>query len=53
MSEIETEAAPIMLRADLTREEVKALKMLAVMEEKTVQALLGEIVRARLAERNI
>lgn len=37
-----------MLRVDITRAELKALKRLAVDEDKTVQSLVGEILRSRL-----
>jgi hypothetical protein len=42
--------APIMVRVDITRDELKQLKVVALMENKTSQALLGELVRARIAE---
>jgi hypothetical protein len=43
------EAAPLMLRVDITRDELKQLKRLALELDKTVQALAGEILRERLA----
>jgi hypothetical protein len=45
----ETQAAPIMLRADITRAELKALKTLAVERDMTVQALVATILRKELA----
>jgi hypothetical protein len=38
-----------MLRVDLTRAELKALKQLALEQDTTVQKLAGSILRERLA----
>jgi hypothetical protein len=39
-----------MLRADVTRDEVKQLRLIALTENKTSQALIGELIRARIAQ---
>ena len=44
----ETQAAPIMLRADITRAELKALKTLALQRDMSVQALVATILRKEL-----
>jgi hypothetical protein len=49
VTETTSTEAPIMLRATITRAELRALKMLALEQNKTVQELLGEIVREKLA----
>jgi hypothetical protein len=49
MTDTPTTEAPIMLRVDITRAELKALKMLALEQNKTTQALIGELVREKLA----
>lgn len=46
----ETTEAPIMVRVDITRDELKAIKRIALDENKTSQALLGELVRERIAK---
>lgn len=38
-----------MIRADVTREEFMQFRAVALMENKTSQALLAELIRARLA----
>jgi hypothetical protein len=45
----EQTAAPLMLRADITRAELKALKALALEQDTSVQALLASMIRERLA----
>jgi hypothetical protein len=40
---------PIMLRVDLTREELRLLKAKAALQDKTVQQLAGELLRAGVA----
>lgn len=45
MSDTQTVDAPIMLRADVTREDVTKLRVLALQQNKTTQALLGDIIR--------
>jgi hypothetical protein len=45
-----TADTPIMLRADITRDELAALKIVAIREEMTVQALVALLIRRRLAE---
>jgi hypothetical protein len=49
VTETPTTEAPIMLRADITRDELRALKMLALEQNKTTQALIAEILRERIA----
>jgi hypothetical protein len=46
----ETTEAPIMVRVDITRDELKAIKRIALDENKSSQALLGELVRERIAK---
>lgn len=40
-----------MLRASITREELRALKMLALAEGTTVQDLLAKLIRQRITTR--
>jgi hypothetical protein len=49
MTETTSTEAPIMLRADITRAELKALKAKALEQDKTVQQLAAEFLRAGLA----
>jgi hypothetical protein len=46
----ETTEAPIMVRVAITRDELKAIKRIALDENKSSQALLGELVRERIAK---
>lgn len=48
MTDASTTEAPIMLRVDITRDELKQIKRIALDENKTSQALLGEWVRERI-----
>jgi predicted DNA binding CopG/RHH family protein len=48
MTESSTTEAPIMLRADITRAELAALKIEAVRAGLTVQQLLATIIRERI-----
>jgi hypothetical protein len=45
----ELTSAPILIRVDLTADELKALKKIAIDEGKSLRALAGEILRERLA----
>jgi hypothetical protein len=48
MTEMPTTEAPIMLRADITRAELKNLKRRALEYDKTVQQFLAELIRKEL-----
>jgi hypothetical protein len=48
-SEQNVTEAPIMLRVDLTREELRLLKAQAALQGKTIQQLAGELLRAGVA----
>jgi hypothetical protein len=45
----EQQTPPLMLRADITRAELKALKALALEQDVSVQQLLASMIRERLA----
>jgi hypothetical protein len=48
VTETSTEA-PIMVRVNITRDELTKLKVIALQENKTTQELLAELARARIA----
>jgi hypothetical protein len=48
MSDTQTEA-PIMVRVDITRDELRALKMQALAENKSLRAYLGDVLREKLS----
>jgi predicted HicB family RNase H-like nuclease len=48
MSDTQTEA-PIMVRVDITRDELRALKMQALEQNKSLRAYLGDVLREKLA----
>lgn len=41
---------PIMVRASITRDELKQLRLLALANDQTVQAYVGDIIRERIAK---
>jgi predicted DNA binding CopG/RHH family protein len=48
MTDTPTTEAPIMLRADITRDELAALKVRAIRAGMTTQQLLAKIIREHL-----
>jgi predicted HicB family RNase H-like nuclease len=47
MSDTQTEA-PIMVRVDITRDELRALKMKALEQNKSLRAYLADVLREKL-----
>jgi hypothetical protein len=45
-------AAPLMARIELTAEEWAAVRMLAIEQRTTTQRLIGDVLRAILAEKD-